>query len=258
MLHGHVRSSDFERLRTTYSASPIEIASEIDRVLKADSRLAAKHELACEVAARARSHPQGESRSWLNDYRDRAIALGWKRADLAEIAAGEESSSRPSSRPAGNAPGESSPPASLEADAGRPSVKVNPEGGPRDAEAEAQVIPGDSRDLAGAGAAGGETEPPRKPVSVRVSAVATEAGTGTARNPPDRPSALEDDEFPVKRMIAGAVALLVVIVLVVALILGNDSPPINPAEQSAWQRAEASATTKLPDVYRAVAEQQPG
>lgn len=209
---GQVRSADFERLRTAYSASPIEIASEIERIVRADPRLAAKHQLAREVAARARAG-EDEPRTWLNDYKDRAIALGWKRDDLLEIAADERPAPRSESNPSRRS--------------GMPDSGDGPEPAGRDMEAG----PSGGRERADAGDRGGAS-PPRPPT----------------HSEPD------DDEFPVRRLIAAAAALVVVAVLLAAVILGSDSPRVNPAQQSAWQRAEDSGSTQA---YRTFIEQWP-
>jgi len=231
--YGQVRSADFDRLRKMYSASPIEIAGEIDRVLKGDSRLADKHELACEVAARARSS-KGESLSWLNDYRDRAVALDWKREDLIEIVAGERSSiSEP--------PGQSSLSTASEIVTDRRSAMPIPGDSAEGARQHPESGPTEDEDGSGTGG---------RPGSLREPGRWSEAGDGNDR----LPSEPEDDEFPIKQMIAGTVTLLIVIVLVAAVILGNDSSRVNPAEQSAWQRAEKSGSAQS---YRTFVEQWP-
>jgi len=176
---GHVDTAAFDRLRLSHSASPVEIAGELDRVLTADPRLAAKHRLAGEVLAHARSSG-ADSLSWLNDYRDRAIALGWKRADLVALAELER--------------------------------------------------------------------PPRK-----TAAVESETQSVPARRD-DAGEAADDDEFPVKQMVLGVAAIVIALVIMAVVFLGDGSTRVNPAEQSAWARAEESASAQG---YRSFIDQWP-
>lgn len=224
--HGRVRSSDFDRLRTAHSASPVEIASTTERILSADPRLAAKHELGCEVAARARS---SKDESWLNEYRERAIAVDWKRDDLVRIIADERTALGSSPR--------------RPAAAGAPKVDAEKRSGTR------FDGPADGAGSEAADAASGDPGVPS-----RDPGHGSSAGHGGSGPPPVPPSGLDDDEFPVKKTVAGAVALLVVVVLVAAFILGNEYPRVNPAELAAWQRAEQAGSTQG---YRTFVEQWP-
>jgi len=224
-VHGRVRSGDFDRLRKAYAASPIEIAHECERILKADARLAAKHELACEVAMRARSS-EGESWSWLDEYRERAIALGWKRVDLAEIVAGER-----------EAPGEGARDSAMPISSRKPAER-RPENPGVDGLAEK------SGSGPGAGPTGDSGAPPVTAGQGPDAGAGEDAGVGDASDSPGQSSGQDDDQFPVRQTVAGAVALLILTVLVAALILGNDSPRVNPAEQSAWQRVEESGSSQ--------------
>lgn len=228
---GQIRSADFERLRAAYSASPIEIASEIERIVKSDPRLAAKHQLAREVVARARA-AQDEPRTWLKEYRERAMALGWTRDDLLEIAADE--------RPA---PGSESNPS-------RRNGMPDPGDGAESPGRGPDARPSGGRERADAGADENRTGSHRDPGR------GSDAGDPGGASPPGPPTNAEpdDDEFPIRRLIAGAAAVVVVAVLLAAVILGNDSARVNPAEQAAWQRAEDSGSSQA---YRTFIEQWP-
>ena len=207
---GHVDTEAFDRLRSSYSASPIEIASEIDRVLKADARLAAKHRLAGEVLERARSS-DSESLLWLNDYRDRAASLGWNRVDLVALVDSE----RPAARRAVGESGTQSarPGADADSETPKPLSNEQPAGG-NDPD---HVTP---------------TEPAQKAAS----------------------EAVDDDEFPIKQMTLGVAAILVALVIMAVVFLGDGSPRVNPAEQSAWARAEDRASVQG---YRTFIDQWP-
>ena len=202
---GHIDTAAFDQLRASHSASPIEIAGEIDRVLKADPHLAAKHRLAGEVITRARSS-DADSLSWLNDYRDRATALGWKRADLVALADSERRLRETAAIESGI---ESSAP-------------------DRDDVGETQGPVSEGQSISPTEAGGNHAD------GVWVSAPVSKTASEVA----------DDDEFPIKQTMLGVTAIVVVFVVIAAMFFGDGSPRVNPAEQAAWARTEESATAQ--------------
>lgn len=191
---GRVGTADFERLRMAHSASPIEIAGEIDRVLGSDARLAAKHRLAEEVTKRARAR-EAASLSWLDDYRDRAVALGWSRDDLAMLLSAETQGRHPSRDTMGDEP-------------------------------ESQGVSESHRDADNASPLSSrqQSDNPGEPGQ------AGEDGDGRSRSPEAPGHRADDDEFQIKTIIAGIAITVLLCVIVVAVLFGNESPRVNPAE----------------------------
>ena len=203
---GHVGRAEFDRLCATYSVSGRELSDEIDRILDADPHLAAKHRLALEVAARARAR-EDESLAWLNDYRERAVALGWKRADLVALASAEI---------------ESRDKAGEEAEPQRQPVAADRDDSDRISpplQKEKSSDPGGTRKAGGG--RGGDANGSDRPSATR-----SEGGDGGG------------DEFPIQRTFLIVTAVLVLFVFGATAFFGDDAPRVNPAEQSAWQRAE--------------------
>jgi len=225
---GHVDRAEFDRLRESHSVSGREISAEIDRILDADPRLAAKHRLAAEVVARARAR-NDESLSWLNDYRERAVALGWKRSDLVELAAAEIRLHEKA--------GEQTEPGSVVPD----------------------VVPDVVRDREDS--AGTPQPPPRaesgNPGRTRETGRGrgrNENGAGFSSEIPSQDADGDVDEFSLRRTILVVTAVLVLFGSGVVAFFGNDSPRVNPAEQSAWQRAENLSSVRG---YQTFIEQWP-
>lgn len=202
---GHVDRASFDRLRAAYSVSERELTGQIERILDADARLAAKHRLAAEVAARAQSMDD-ESLDWLNDYRDRAVELGWRRDDLAALATAQTASRD----------------TAYEGDGSRSS--------------QGSASPSDSRQQALSPSASSTPGKAARESGAREDQARSAAG-------PQHDNAGED-VFPTARAILGFAAAVVVFIIAAAMFVGNESPRVNPAELAAWQRAEERGSAK--------------
>ena len=212
--HGHVDRAGFDRLRAAYSVTSREITAEVERILDADARLAAKHRLAVEVAARGQSM-QGESLDWLNDYRDRAVELGWKRDDLVTILMAQGSS--------------------------------------RDMAPAVDQVPSAQR----TSAIGGTQQAIPRSASSNSGKAAGEVDARDERSASSVDRRREDahyDAFPVNRTMLGVAVALVVLVVAMAMLIVDESPRVNPAEQAAWQRAEQRGSARA---YQAFIDQWP-
>ena len=202
---GHVNRAELDQLRATYSVTGSEIAAEIDRILDADVRLAAKHRLAVELATRAKSRAD-ESLHWLNEYRARAVGLGWNRDDLAAIVEAQT--------PARDRP---------DADNNLRSIP-----GRNDALAEIPESPSQAA-ADRPGGPGGDDE-------------AHDAVAAASGEPPREDN--DGEEFPIRTMVLGIATALILLAVAVVMFVDSQSPRVNPAEQAAWQRAEQGASVK--------------
>jgi len=202
---GHVDRAALDQLRATYSVTGSEIAAEIDRILDADVRLAAKHRLAVELATRAKSRAD-ESLHWLNEYRARAVGLGWNRDDLAAIVEAQT--------PARDKP---------DADNNLRSIP-----GSNDASAEIPESPSQAA-ADRPGKNGGDDE-------------AHDAVAAASGEPPREDN--DGEEFPIRTMVLGIATALILLAVALVIFVDSQSPRVNPAEQAAWKRAEQGASVK--------------